>query len=63
MMAVGATMIMVEVRVPYNPSDGLQRVVGLEDQLFSRTVIAMPRFENQPFTVPASPAGTVTCIG
>ncbi len=63
MMAVGATMIMVEVRVPYSPSEGLNRVVGLDDQLFTRTVIAMPRFENQPFTVPTSPAGTTTCIG
>lgn len=62
MMAVGATMIMVEVRVPFEPPAALDDLVGLEDRVFTRSVVAMPRFESNPFTVPASPAGTTTCI-
>ena len=63
MMAVSASMIMVEVYVPYRPRSSLHRAVGLSDEVFSRTVIAMPRFESRPFTLAASPAGTGTCIG
>ncbi|MEY4982397.1 MAG: hypothetical protein RIR62_663 [Pseudomonadota bacterium] len=59
-MALGSTMIMVEMRVPYDPESLLETFVGLNPQTFRRAVIAMPRFENQPFTLQGT--GTSTCI-
>lgn len=59
-MALGATMIMVEFRVPYDPETMLGTMIGLEPRIFRRAVIAMPRFESRPFTLQGT--GTTTCI-
>lgn len=59
-MALGSTMIMVEFRVPYDPETLFDTTIGLEPQTFERVVIAMPRFENRPFTLFG--IGTSTCI-
>jgi hypothetical protein len=59
-MALGTTMMMVEMRVPYDPETLLETSIGLEAQTFRRAVIAMPRFENRPFILQGT--GTSTCI-
>lgn len=62
LLNVGATVIIVEMRVPFSPRNGLEVLSGLDDEIFYRRIAAMPRFESQPFQNPASPAGTTTCI-
>lgn len=55
MLAVGSSVIIVELVVPFQP----EYTIGIEATTFRRTVMALPRFE-QSFTL--SGVGTTTCF-
>lgn len=55
MLAVGSSIIIVELVVPFDP----EYSIGIDPVTFRRSVMALPRFE-QSFTI--SGTGTTTCI-